>query len=156
MTVNSQKNALSRLMAVTFIFAAFSVILLLVGCDSTEQTTTEPKSSANETAKTRDDLSVTAGSLSEDMVGQTVNITGEVIQQCPSSGCWLKLQSGDQETFVDLNSSPVRLSQNRVGQQVRITGAVAKRGSDLTINAQQVEFTPSRQNTPQDKELGSQ
>ena len=155
MTVNSQKNASSRLMAFTFSIAAFSVVLLQVGCDSTQQAATEPISSANETAKTRDDLSVVADSLSEDMVGQTVNITGEVIQQCPSSGCWLKLQVGDRETCVDLNSSPVRLSQNRVGQQVRIIGEVAKRGSDLTINAQQVEFIQSQQDAPQDKELGS-
>lgn len=156
MTVNSPKNASSRLMAFSFMIAAFSVVLLLVGCDSTKQATTEPISSANETAKTRDDLSVAADSLSEDLVGQTVSITGEVTQQCPSSGCWLKLQTGDRETFVDLNSSPVRLSQNRVGQQVLITGEVAKRGSDLTINAQQVEFIPSQQDAPQDKEAGAE
>ncbi len=156
MAVNSKKNTASRLMAFTCIIAAFSVVMSLAGCDSTEQANTGPVSSADETAKTWDDLPIAVDLLSEDMLGQTVNITGEVIQQCPSSGCWLKLQVGDRETFVDLNSSPVRLSQNRVGQQVRITGEVAKRGSDLTINAQQVEFIPSQQDAPQDKELGSQ
>lgn len=138
-----------------FLVAVFMTSLLLTGCERLERTSktgAEPQA----IAKSADIPTITLDLLSEDLVGQTVQITGKVVQQCPSSGCWFKLQAGERETFVDLNSSSVRLSQNRVGQQVRITGEVAKRGSDLTLNGQQVEFMPSQQGAPQDREAGAQ
>ncbi len=149
-------NTRSHTVAMALFAVAIAVILAGGGCDSSNQSTSQRVPDANQ-ALTTDDLPVLdAASLSEEMVGQTVNVTGEIVQQCPSSGCWLKLKSGDRETFVDLNTSPVRLSEDRVGQQVSIIGEVAKRGSDLTINAQQVKFEPTRQDSSKDEVAGKQ
>jgi len=127
--------------AVLFSSAVLLATFALSGCDSSEssqesdsQVTTAPQSSDV------DALSVPAGALSEEMMGQTVTVTGKVVEQCPAAGCWLRVEATDGATFVDLLSSPIRLSQNHVGEQAEITGEVGRRGSDLAVQAQRVEF----------------
>lgn len=127
------------------VFLFSSAVLLgtfaLSGCDSTElsrksdsQATTAAESSD------ADALSVPAGALSEEMLGQSVTVTGKVVEQCPAAGCWLRVEATDGATFVDLLSSPVRLSQDHVGELAEVTGEVVRRGSDLALQAQSVEF----------------
>ncbi len=84
--------------------------------------------------------SIPAGSLSEEMIGTTVRITGEVVAQCPAAGCWLKLGADAGETFVDLLPSPVRLTARRTGEHVQVTGEVVRRGQELAVKAERVEF----------------
>lgn len=127
--------------AVLFSSAVLLAMFALSGCDSSEssqesdsQVTTAPPSSDV------DALSVPAGALSEEMMGQTVTVTGRVVEQCPAAGCWLRVEATDGATFVDLLSSPVRLSQDHVGELAEVTGEVVRRGSDFAIQAQSVEF----------------
>jgi len=129
--------------------AGLPAAVFLSGCDSNTRTEDTTGDTPDETGAARADIpSVPAGSLEESMLGNTVHLTGEVVEQCPASGCWMKMKSGNRETFVDLLLSPVRLSEDRVGRQAQITGEVVRRGSDLAIEAQQVEFTPATQDAP--------
>lgn len=141
-----------RTAATALFLGAVPAALFLGGCDSSVRPReVTPPATAEKTAAETDVPSIAAGSLSQEMVGQTVNVTGEVVEQCPASGCWLKLKAADGETFVDLIPSPVRLSENRVGQPARVTGEVVKRGSELAIKAQQAEFGPDPQDATEGK-----
>jgi len=137
--------------AVSLFLAAVPVVLIFSGCESGEPPREAP-APPEQTTEQADVPSIPAGSLSEEMLGQTVNVTGEVLQQCPSSGCWLKVTTGEGETFVNLLPSPVRLTESRVGQQTRVTGEVVRRGSDLAIDARQIEFDPSPRTSPEEKD----
>lgn len=125
----------------------FSAVLLgtfaLSGCDSSESTR-KIDSQVTTAAESSDvdALLVPAGALSEELLGQSVTVTGKVVEQCPAAGCWLRVEANDGATFVDLLSSPVRLSQNYVGEQAEITGEVVRRGSNFAVQAQRVEFKP--------------
>jgi len=140
-----------RTVATALLLRAVPAALFLGGCDSSPREAT-PTATAEKRATETDVPSLAAGSLQEEMVGQTVNIKGEVVEQCPASGCWLKLKAADGETFVDLIPSPVRLSENHVGQNARVTGEVVRRGSELAIKAQQVEFGPDPQDAREPEE----
>lgn len=79
-------------------------------------------------------------SLNEAMVGKTVAVRGEITQQCPSSGCWFQVKDGTGELFVDLNSTDVRIKERRVGQDAEVSGKLVKRGGELQLEAERVEF----------------
>lgn len=81
--------------------------------------------------------------LSADKVGQSVSVEGKVLQQCPSSGCWLIMETNNKPMFVDLSRSSTRLSNSRVGERVRVEGEVKPRGSQLAIEASRIEFEDS-------------
>ena len=142
--------------AVGLLLGGLLAAFFLGGCDSSARRREATPTAAADRRRAGTDIpSISAGSLSEEMVGRTVQVTGEVVEQCPASGCWLKIKGSDGETFVDLIPSPLRLSENRVGQEARATGEVVQRGSDLAIKAQQVEFGPSPQNAPEGENEGS-
>lgn len=149
MKTSVRTTRLARAATAACLLAGLSAAMLLSGCDSKTSTEEVPRKVANESAAAADIPSIPAGSLEESMVGNTIQLTGEIVEQCPASGCWMKMKGGNGETFVDLLPSPVRLSENRVGQQAQITGEVVRRGSELAIEAQQVEFTPATQDAPQ-------
>jgi len=136
-----------------FLLAGLPAAMFLSGCGSNSRTEEATRDTPDEKTAARADIpSVPAGALEESMVGNTVRLTGEVVEQCPASGCWMKMKDGDGETFVDLLPSPVRLSENRVGQQAEITGEVVRRGSELAIKAQHVEFGPDAREVREPKE----
>ncbi len=83
---------------------------------------------------------VCAGCLTEEMLGQTVAVEGEIIQQCPASGCWFRMKDDVGEVFVDLAPAKLRLTNDRVGQQARVTGRVVKTGGQFRLEAQHVAF----------------
>lgn len=149
MKTSVRTTRLVRAATAALLLAGLPTAMFLSGCDSKTSTEEVTREVPNETATAPTDIpSVSAGSLEESMVGNTVHLTGEVVEQCPASGCWMKMKGGNGETFVDLLPSPVRLSENRVGQEVEITGEVVRRGSDLAIEAQEVEFPPVTQDAP--------
>src|SRR6056297_2547364 len=83
----------------------FSWVLLLgafalSGCDSDDS----QAPFATELADA-DALLIPSGALSDDMVGQTVTVTGKIVEQCPASGCWFRIETTAGATFVDLLSS---------------------------------------------------
>lgn len=89
-----------------------------------------------------------AGCLTEEKLGQTVAVEGEVVQQCPASGCWFRLKDDAGEAFVDLAPAKLRIQENRVGQHAKVTGRVVKQGGQFRLEAQHVEFTPAKKDEP--------
>lgn len=127
--------------AVLFSSAALLGTFALSGCDSSESSQkSDSQATTSAESSDVDALSVPAGALSEEMLGQSVTVTGKVVEQCPATGCWLRVEATDGATFVDLLSSPVRLSQDHVGELAEVTGEVVRRGSALALQAQSVEF----------------
>jgi len=80
------------------------------------------------------------GRIDDALLGKTVAVEGEVVQQCPAAGCWFRVRDGSGELFVDLNPAGLRLKQKRVGQRVRVTGRLAKIGNQYLLEATAVEF----------------
>lgn len=144
MKKSNSTTTISVSAVVLFSSAVLLGMFALSGCDSSESSR-KSDSQATTAAESSDvdALLVPAGALSEEMLGQSVTVTGKVVEQCPAAGCWLRVEAADGATFVDLLSSPVRLSQNHVGEQAEITGEVVRRGSDLAVQAQHVEFKSS-------------
>jgi len=80
------------------------------------------------------------GSLSAESIGDVVTVAGEIVQQCPASGCWFQIKDESGQAFIDLIPSGLRLTEKRVGQKAQITGQVVKRGGDWALQAQDVQF----------------
>lgn len=75
-------------------------------------------------------------------VGQTVTIEGDVIQQCPASGCWFRIKDDNGEAFIDLAPAKLTIQGERVGQHAKVTGTVVKKTGQTRIEAKHVEFSP--------------
>jgi RecJ-like exonuclease len=84
----------------------------------------------------------------EGNVGKTVTIEGEVIQQCPASGCWFRIKDGSGEAFIDLAPAKLSVQGERVGQHVKVTGKLVKKGGQVRVEAQHVEFSPAKKDSP--------
>lgn len=130
-------------------------LLIFSGCEpgtgrgSTERTTdASPAVASKKTSIEISDADTPAGELSEEMIGESVSVVGEVVQQCPASGCWFMVESESGDTFINLLTSDIRLSKDHVGQRARISGKVIKRGSELAVEASEVEFAPSGAGSP--------
>lgn len=115
----------------------------LSGCQETPYD--PPPQSTDNTVESRPETAdvpqVTAEEISEDLLGQTIVIQGEVTQQCPAAGCWFRLKDPTGEVFVDLNSTDIRVRQDRVGDRAQLTGKVLKRGGELQVEAKTVQFS---------------
>lgn len=138
-------NSISFMQAFRRTGSMFSIalalgVLIVSGCEPGQGGADAPAVAPREPAEIG--AAVPAGALSEEMLGEPVQVTGEVVQQCPASGCWFKVKAEGGETFIDLVPSDIRLSENHVGQQARVTGKVIKRGSELAVEATEVEFEP--------------
>ena len=151
--------ALSKVLGGVLSLAAGAGIALLafggacmVGCDSagtspdSRQSATPAVSSAgtgesrNGTSERVETPALSVGDLSENMLGQTVTVEGEVTKQCPASGCWFQVKDQTGEAFISLLATDVRLKEKVIGQRAEVTGEVVKQGGDLAIKAQNVEF----------------
>lgn len=86
--------------------------------------------------------------LSEDKLGQTVAVEGEVIQQCPASGCWFRLKDDAGVAFVDLAPAKLSVQGQRVGQHAKVTGRVVRAGGQFRLQAQHVEFSLAKKDAP--------
>lgn len=84
----------------------------------------------------------------EKYVGQTVTIEGEVIQQCPAAGCWFRIKDDIGEGFIDLSPANLTVQGERVGQHAKVTGKVVKKGGQMRIEAEHVEFSPVKKDPP--------
>lgn len=129
----------------------WAVALVLVGCDSvTHQGSSDSlavaPSSLGEPV-TGEVPTVCAGCVTKEKLGETVAIEGEIVQQCPSTGCWFRLKDEVGEVFVDLNPAKLHLQEKRVGQHAKVTGRVAIQGGQFRVEAQHVEFSPNKSDT---------
>jgi uncharacterized protein YdeI (BOF family) len=123
--------------------AVFSAISL-VGCSSSGNSpSTEPAASLGQPPK-EDVPTVCTNCVSDEKIGQTLAVEGEIVQQCPASGCWFRLKDDAGEVFIDLAPAKLRLTDKRVGQHAKVTGRVAKEGGQLRLEAQHVVFAAAK------------
>ncbi len=121
-----------------------AVVIGLGGCQNQKEAppTTPAEGADPSSSPVREpavgELSISA--LSEDSVGETVAVRGEVVQQCPAVGCWIRLRDETGELFVDLKPGSLELSEKRVGQQARISGRLVKQAGELQLEAEHLEF----------------
>ena len=92
--------------------------------------------------KTTDHQRISA--LTDALVGESVVIQGEIVRQCPASGCWFQVKDETGKLFVDLNASEIRLTEPVVGQQAEVSGRLVKLGGELQLEAKHVEFAPKK------------
>lgn len=123
--------------------SAFAVI----GCYSESSSTGQPVTTLGRPPH-EDVPQRAAGSLTDDLVGKSLAVEGEIVQQCPSTGCWFRVKDETGELFIDLNPAGLRLKNKRVGEQARVTGRVAKVGKQFRLEAQFVEFEPNPKTSP--------
>lgn len=116
-----------------------AIALGVVGCGSSDRSSGSPASTLGE-PPAGEVPTVTAGSLSDDIVGETVQIEGEVVKQCPAVGCWFIVKDQTGEVFVDLNPAELRLKAQREGQHAQVTGRVAKQAGQFRLEARSVRF----------------
>ncbi|MBI1900455.1 MAG: hypothetical protein HYS13_04975 [Planctomycetia bacterium] len=124
-----------------------TITLGVIGCDSESRSSGQPAMTLGQLSD-EDVPQAAAGSLTDDLVGKTLTVDGEIVQQCPSVGCWFRLKDGTGELFVDLNPAGLRLKDKRVGQQARVTGRLAKIGKQFRLEARFVEFEPKPTTSP--------
>jgi hypothetical protein len=91
---------------------------------------------------------VCTGCVTEERLGQTVAVEAGVSQQCPASGCWLRLKDNAGEVMVDLAPKKLILTEQRVGERAKVTGKVVKKGGRIWLEAEKVEFSPAEKNDP--------
>lgn len=128
----------------------FAAVIFLAGCnrgDDKRGSDASAPASLGEPVK-GEAPTVCAACLKEDKLGETVAIEGEIIQQCPASGCWFRLKDEAGEAFVDLAPAKLSLTEKREGQQAKVTGRVAKRGAQFRLEAQYVEFKSAKKDGP--------
>jgi RecJ-like exonuclease len=137
------------MLAATGLAALFIASLGPVGCGSSSDSTV-PATSLGTPA--HEDMPIVGTvCLSGDKLGQTVAVEGEIVQQCPSTGCWFRLKDDAGAAFVDLNPAKLRLRENRVGEHAKVTGRVAKHGGQFRLEAQHIAFTPANKDAPSDE-----
>lgn len=87
---------------------------------------------------------VCANCLTEEKLGETVAVEGEIIQQCPASGCWFRVKDDAGVAFVDLAPAKLRLTEKREGRHARVTGRVAKQGAQFRLEARHIQFKAAK------------
>ncbi len=75
---------------------------------------------------------------SQQYADRPVILSGKVILEC-SQGCWLFLNDGTGQLYVDLAPNGLTIPQ-MVGSQIKIQGRIRGSGSNLQILGETVEF----------------
>lgn len=127
-------------LARTGVAVVLTASLGLMGCSSNGNSTADAAASLGmplgvDVPKVRTD------GLSEDKIGTSLAVDGEIVQQCPAAGCWFRMKDDAGEVFVDLAPAKLRLTDKRVGQQATVTGRLVKQGGQLRLEARHVDFT---------------
>lgn len=139
------------LMAAMFVVSFAALNLCFIGCDSGGRAKFGGNAAAADPANIGETVDgdvplVCSQCLADEKVGQTVAVEGEIVQQCPASGCWFRMKDDVGEVFVDLAPAKLRLLEKREGQHVKVTGRVVKVGGQFRLDAQYVEFLPTKKN----------
>ena len=73
-------------------------------------------------------------------LGRDVAVEGNIIRQCPATGCWLYLKDDSgKDIRVEMNSIAPHFPQ-RVGRKALVEGQLAKVGDHYEIEGKAVEF----------------
>lgn len=139
--------------ALAAVLAVF-VVAGLVGCNAEPgggkgaTSSAPPPSTIGEPVPGDSDLVCTPCLKDESNVGKTVTLEGEVIQQCPATGCWFRIKDGSGEAFIDLAPAKLTVQGERVGQHAKVTGKLVKKGAQVRVEAHHVEFSPAKKDPP--------
>jgi len=78
-----------------------------------------------------------------------VTLEGIVTEQCPATGCWLRMRVTKGDAWVDLGTHGIEDRRPLVGRRIRATGSVETRGGRTWLVAHQIEVlldTPPQRN----------
>lgn len=79
--------------------------------------------------------------LSGSYGGKDVRLSGTIVMQCASSGCWFFLDDGTGQMLVDLKGLGLGLQQ-RAGKKARVSGTVTVDPyGQAVLNARGLEIT---------------
>lgn len=121
-------------------------VLGVAGCQSQNESPSKAQSESADTSITTPVVPTgsekSISSLTETLIDKTVTVRGEIVQQCPAIGCWIRVKDDTGELFVDLKPGSLELSEKRVGQQARVSGRLVKQGGQLQLEAEHLEFVP--------------
>ncbi len=148
-TRHARTVALSAVAAGLLVTAALAV----TGCDPAKTTAESPATAATGRAApaepdTEKVPTVCTGCVTEERLGQRVAVEAGVSQQCPASGCWLRLKDDGGEVMVDLAPGKLILTEQRVGQRAKVTGKVVKKGGRIWLEAEKIDFNPAEKKDP--------
>ena len=81
------------------------------------------------------------GTLSAEQEGQMVRISGTIIKECPSAGCWAYIKDDTGEIRIETTAGGFALPLRREGSKIEVTGTVkVKDSGDLEIDAMSAEL----------------
>ena len=84
---------------------------------------------------------VAIGEITADQAGQTVQIEGTIIKECPHSGCWAIIEDETGEIRIDTKKGAFALPLGREGSDIKVVGALeVKDNGDLEISATSAEL----------------
>lgn len=75
---------------------------------------------------------------SEQYAARPVILSGKIVLEC-TNGCWLFLNDGTGQLYVDLQPNGLTIPQ-MIGSQVKVQGRIRGSGSNLQILGETVEF----------------
>jgi len=152
---------MKRLLYQMWIAGAMGVALMVgamfgvAGCQSQNESLPKAQSQSADTSTTTsvvpDGNEKSISSLTETLIDKTVTVRGEIVQQCPVVGCWMRVKDDTGELFVDLKPGSLELSEKKVGQQVHVSGRLVMQAGELQLEAEHLEFV-SEDPAPKDSE----
>ncbi|SHJ09591.1 Predicted protein YdeI with OB-fold, BOF family [Malonomonas rubra DSM 5091] len=76
--------------------------------------------------------------LQPQLIGQKVQLEGNIVTQCQSNGCWFFLHDGSGQIYIDLAKNQFTLP-SLPGRQVSVSGVVSREKQSLYLVADGVE-----------------
>ena len=77
--------------------------------------------------------------LKEELFGKPVTLTGKIVSQCGSNGCWFVLQDDTGQVFINLAPGNITLPP-RMNMTARVTGTINVVQGQLQVFARGVEL----------------
>lgn len=124
------KKLLGRVMKKNLLLVFFTILILVAGCSAEQYGAGVNKSVPS--VKIKDVI------LNPSYVNQVVNLEGIIVSQCLSNGCWLFLNDGTGQIFVDMAPHGFSLP-SRPGKKAKVTGLVVQGQNGLQITAHGIE-----------------
>ena len=70
---------------------------------------------------------------------QKVTLKGEMVERCPTAGCWFDLKDGTGKVRVDTKNAGFVMTEVPLHSQVTVSGTVSK-GNMLLVKASGVSY----------------
>jgi hypothetical protein len=83
---------------------------------------------------------VSIAQLTGKPVPGNVKVEGQIVRQCPVSGCWFYLDDGKGRQFkIDLGQTLPQLPQ-KIGHTAKVEGRLVQEGNEPVLEGNSVEF----------------